>query len=352
MTTTGRIGFGIVGCGVIAPFHAQAIQATAGARLVAVTDELPARAARLAAEYGVPAVTNLAELLDRPDIQAISICVPSGLHGAIGELAAAAGKHLLIEKPIEISLAAADRLIEACRRHRVKLAVISQQRFRPAVQQLRQAQADGRFGKLIFGGAYIPWYRTQGYYDSGAWRGTIALDGGGCLMNQGIHYIDLLQWVMGPVKSVVARMQTAAHQIEVEDLAVAMLQFSNGALGIIQGSTAFYPGLPERLEIAGEGGTAIISAGTTSIWEFKDEKGEAEAYGSKLAATTAATSTGAADPTAIGGHLHAVQVADLVAAIQEDREPAITGEAARRPLELILAVYQSAREGRPVDLAT
>jgi predicted dehydrogenase len=216
--------------------------------------------------------------------------------------------------------------------------------------QIREALAAGRFGRLLFGGAYIPWYRSQGYYDSGAWRGTWALDGGGCLMNQGVHYIDLLQWVMGPVERVVARATTTSHQIEVEDLALAILHFRSGALGLVQGSTAIYPGLPERLEIAGEGGSAVLTAGKLSVWEFKDEKGEAGAYGSKVTGDSATAPTGAADPTAISGSTHATQVADLVAAIREDREPAITGEAARRPLELILAIYQSAREGREVTL--
>jgi UDP-N-acetyl-2-amino-2-deoxyglucuronate dehydrogenase len=348
--TSEPIGWGIIGCGVIAPFHARAVAAVAGARLVAVVDEVPERAAAAGAEFGVEAMTDLDAFLARPDIQAVSICVPSGLHAAIGARAAEAGKHVLCEKPIDITLPAADHLIATCRARGVKLGVISQNRFSPAMVQVREALAAGRFGRLLFGGAYIPWYRTQGYYDSGAWRGTWALDGGGCLMNQGIHYIDLLQWTMGPVERVVARAATVAHQIEVEDVALAILQFQNGALGLIQGSTAIYPGLPERLEIAGEGGTAVVTAGKLSVWEFKDEKGEVGAYGAKVSADSAVTATGAADPAAISGSTHAAQVADLVAAIREDRDPAITGEAARRPLELILAIYQSAREGREVSL--
>jgi predicted dehydrogenase len=343
------IGWGIIGCGVIAPFHARAV-AAAGARLVAVVDEVEERAAKLGAEFGVEAMTDLAAFLARPDIQAVSLCVPSGLHGALGAQAAEAGKHVLCEKPIEITLAAVDHLIATCRARGVKLGVISQHRFGPSMIRIREALAAGRFGRLLFGGAAIPWYRTQGYYDSGAWRGTWALDGGGCLMNQGVHYIDLLQWVMGPVERVVARAATVAHQIEVEDLALAILQFRNGALGLIQGTTAIYPGLPERLEIAGEGGTVVLTAGTLTAWEFKDEKGEAGAYGSKLAAGGVASATGAADPTAISASTHAAQIADLIAAIREDRDPAIPGEAARRPLELILAIYQSAREGREILL--
>jgi predicted dehydrogenase len=169
-------------------------------------------------------------------------------------------------------------------------------------------------------------------------------------MNQGIHYIDMLQWTMGPVERVVARTATAAHQIEVEDIALAMIQFQSGALGLVQGSTSIYPGLPERLEIAGEGGTAVMTAGELTVWEFKDEKGEASAYGNKVSAASSQAKTGAADPAAISHTGHAAHVADLVAAIREDRDPAIPGEAARKPLELILAIYESARAGREVTL--
>jgi predicted dehydrogenase len=348
--TDEAIGWGIIGCGVIAPFHARAVGAVDGARLVAVVDEIPERAAKVGEEFGVEAMTDIDAFLARPDIQAVSLCVPSGLHGALGERAAAAGKHVLCEKPIEITLPAADRLIAACRANDVKLGVISQHRFGPGMTRIREALAAGRFGKLLFGGAYIPWYRTQGYYDSGAWRGTWALDGGGCLMNQGVHYIDQLQWVLGPVERVVARAATAAHRIEVEDIALAILHFKSGALGLIQGSTAIYPGLPERLEISGEGGTAVMTAGKITVWEFKDEKGEANPYGNKVSAEGAAAATGAADPSAIGGSTHAAQMTDLIAAIREGRDPAIPGEEARRPLELILAIYQSAREGREVTL--
>ena len=344
------IGWGIIGCGVIAPFHARAVGAVDGARLVAVLDEIPERAEKIGAEFGVTAMTDLDAFLARPDIQAVSICVPSGLHAAVGIRAAEAGKHLLVEKPIDIRLEAADGLIAAGRRHGVKLAVVSQHRFGPDMIRIRAALEAGRFGRLLFGGAFIPWYRTQGYYDSGAWRGTWALDGGGCLMNQGVHYVDLLQWTMGPVERVIARTATLAHRIEVEDMAAAILHFQNGALGLIQGSTAIYPGLPERLEIAGEGGTAVLTASGLSVWEFKDEKGEAGAYGSKVTAQPPAAPTGAADPAAIGWRGHAAQVADLVAAIHENREPALNGEAARRPLELILAIYTSARTGQEVTL--
>ena len=346
------LGFGIVGCGVIGPTHARAIQQLPeDARLVAVCDVVPEKAQKFAAEYGGEAYTNLDEMLARPDIDVISVCVPSGLHAEVGVKAANAGKHLVVEKPIDITLDAADRLINASKQNNVKLEVISQHRFSPGMRQLREAVETGRFGKLLLGDAYIKWYRTQEYYDSGDWRGTWALDGGGCLMNQGVHYIDQLQWTMGPVESVIARTATAAHErIEVEDVATAILKYKNGAIGVIVGSTAVYPGLPERLEISGTGGTVTIEGSKVSRWLFKDELGETDSYGGKAKAATqqpqeqqgAGT---AANPAALGMSGHVAQLSDMIGAIRENRSTAITGEDARRPLEVILAIYKSAEEG-------
>lgn len=351
MSESKHYGVGIVGCGVICPFHAQAAQALPNATLRAVMDIVPAAAEKRAAEFGVDAYTDLDAFLARPDIDIVCVCVPSGLHAEIGIKAARAGKHVLVEKPIDITLAAADRLIDACHEYNVKLGVISQQRFGAGMQQLRAAIDAGRFGKLILGDAIIKWYRTQGYYDSGDWRGTWALDGGGALMNQGVHYVDQLQWMMGPVEKIYARATTSAHTIEVEDIAIAILTFKNGAIGTIEGSTAVYPGLPERLEITGTEGTAVIEAGKVKVWEFKDEKGEAGAYGTKVQfAADEQGATGSTDPAAIPSAGHQAQLADLIAAIDGDGTPAVAGEDARRPLEIILAIYESARTGREVTL--
>ncbi len=350
MSTPHTYGFGIVGCGVIAPFHARSIAALPNATLRAVMDIDPDAAQKRAAEFGGDPYTDLDAMLARPDIDVVCVCVPSGRHAEVGIRAAQAGKHVIVEKPIDISLDAADRLIEACHEFNVKLGVISQHRFGPGMVRVREALEAGRFGRLILGDAIIKWYRTQGYYDSGDWRGTWALDGGGALMNQGVHYVDQLQWTMGPVRSLYARTATAAHDIEVEDIALAILTFENGALGIIQGSTAVYPGLPERLEITGTEGTAVVEAGQIKVWEFKDEKGEADPYGNKVRSTAAPTATGSADPAAIPSEGHRIQLADILDAIAGDRDAAVSGEAARRPLEIILAIYESARTGREVTL--
>lgn len=344
-------GFAIVGCGVIAPMHAEAIKSLPNAELRALVDVVPEQARKRAEEFGGTPYSDLAEALARPDIDIVCVCVPSGLHAEVGVQAAKAGKHVLVEKPIDITLEAADRLIAACRENNVKLAVISQHRFGPAMQQLRAAIDAGKFGRLLVGDAVIKWYRSQGYYNSGAWRGTWELDGGGALMNQGVHYIDQLQWMMGPVTSILARTGTLNHDIAVEDVGLGLITFANGALGTIQGSTAVYPGLPERLEISGTEGTAIVEAGKIKVWEFKDEKGEVGAYGAKLKSDDApAGATGAADPAAISWAGHRDQMLDLIAAIEEDRAPAIAGEDARKPLEIILAIYESARTGQEVKL--
>jgi predicted dehydrogenase len=344
-------GFGIVGCGVIAPFHAKAIADLPNARLVAVADASPERARNLALEFGVEDHADVGELLARADVDVVCVCVPSGSHAAIGMGVAEAGKHVVVEKPIEITLEAADQLIAACNSNGVELAVISQHRWDPGVRELKDLVDSGRLGRLVLGDAIVKWYRTQQYYDSGDWRGTRALDGGGALMNQGVHYVDLLQWVMGPVEHVFARCRTSAHErIEVEDIAVAVLGFSGGAVGVLECTTAVYPGLSERLEVTGTGGTAIVEGGELKVRELKDEKGETSPYGGKLASAGDARGEGASDPADISYRGHREQLADMIQAIESGRKPFIDGAEARKALEIILAVYESARSGRDVAL--
>ena len=353
-----KIGFGIVGGGVIGPLHAQAIAAQPDARLVAVCDVVPGAAEKLAGQYGAEAMTDLDAMLARDDIQIINVCVPSGLHAEIGIKAAQAGKHVICEKPIDITLDAADRLTAACEAAGVKLQVISQHRFSASMQRLKRAIDDGSLGTLVLGNAEIFWYRAQAYYDSGGWRGTWALDGGGCLMNQGVHYVDLLQWAMGPVASVSAKMGTLAHErIEVEDVAVAVIQFTNGAIGSLIATTDAFPGYTCRLEIVGTGGSVILEDGEIKAWNLKSEMGEVGAYGRSKEAKKAEASTngttiglGAADPAAISWGGHAYEIRDLIDAIHQDRAVALPGDEARNALELILAVYRSAETGREVKM--
>ena len=342
-------GFGIVGAGVIAAMHADAIATLPGARLVAVTDVAAGAAAAFAAARGCAAEPDLDALLARDDVDVVCVCVPSGLHAEVGIRAAKAGKHLVVEKPIDITLEAADRLIEAARTAGVALTVISQHRFDPGLTELKRLLGEGALGRLVLGEASTKWYRTQAYYDSAGWRGTWAMDGGS-LMNQGVHYVDLLRWCMGPVTEVTAVCATQAHQIEVEDTALAIVRFGSGAVGTILSSTAAFPGFPQRLEITGTEGTVIIEDGQMVRRGFGagaradgDDGGE-DGDGRRLGT--------ASDPAALDVSGHAAQIADLLAAIDEGREPAVDGQAGRDALQIVCAVYESARTGRTVTLGS
>lgn len=338
-------GFAIVGGGVISAWHVEALTGLSNARIRAVVDVVAEVAERRGREWGIDAYTSLDAALDRDDVDVVTVCLPSGLHAEVGIRVAEAGKHLVVEKPIEVTLDAADRLIAACERAGVGLGVISQHRYDPGVVRLRQAAEAGRLGQLILGEAAVKWYRTDQYYSSAGWRGTRSMDGGGCLMNQGIHYVDLLLWMMGPVRRVFARCATAAHTLEVEDVAVAVLEFANGAVGTITASTAVYPGLPERLEITGTGGTVVVEVGQIRAWELKDEKGETSPYGRKLRWSPA----GAEAPVDRAA-THRAQLAEILAALESGRPPPVEAGEARRCLELILAIYESARLGCDVEL--
>lgn len=336
-------GFGIVGTGVIGAIHADAIAMVPDARLAAVTDVAVSAAAAFAAAHHCAAEPDLDALLARPDVDVVSVCVPSGLHAEVGIRAARAGKHLAVEKPIDVTLDAADRLIEAARAAGVALTVISQHRFDPGLIEAKTLIDEGALGRLVLGEASTKWYRTQAYYDSAAWRGTHAMDGGS-LMNQGIHYVDLLRWCMGPVREVTALCATQTHQIEVEDTSLAALRFTSGALGTIVASTSVFPGFAQRLEITGTGGTVTIEDGAIVRRAFGS--GADEPGGPPGGAAAAGS-----NPAAVDVASHAAQLADLLTAIGARRDPAVTGEDGRAALEIVRAVYESARDGRPVILA-
>ena len=260
-------GFGIIGCGMISRFHARAIADIRGARLVACCDSAPQFAHRLAEETGCHAYDDLKGLLADPDVDIVTIGTPSGVHMEPALAAARAGKHVIVEKPLEITLKRCDRIIDACRENKVVLSTIFPSRFHESARMMKQAIERGRFGRLAMGDAIVKWFRTQEYYDSGAWRGTWQMDGGGALMNQAIHSVDLLTWLMGPVKSITAHTTMIAHQrIQVEDVAVASLEFANGALGTIQATTAAYPGSLKRIEVHGSEGTAVMEEEDIIAW--------------------------------------------------------------------------------------
>jgi UDP-N-acetyl-2-amino-2-deoxyglucuronate dehydrogenase len=344
------VGFGIIGCGMIANFHARAVADIRGASVVACYDTFPAAADRLAQSIGCRAYHALPALLDDPRVDVVTICTPSGAHLEPAVAAATAGKHVIVEKPLEITLARCDRIIEACARAGVVLSTIFPSRFHESSRLLKQAIDRGRFGRLTVGDAYVKWYRTQRYYDSGAWRGTWKLDGGGALMNQAIHSVDLLSWLMGPVKDLSARVAMLAHErIEVEDVAMAALRFANGALGVIEATTAAYPGALKRIEIHGSTGSAVLREEDITTWSFARATRADAALLRRMAGKTK-TGGGAADPAAIGYHGHTAQFKDVLQAIKTRRPPRIDGPEGRRSVEIILAIYKAAETGRTVTL--
>jgi len=341
-----KLGFAVVGCGNIGPFHAEAIAHIEEAELRAVCDVVAKNAEQMAEKYHADSYSDLEEVLKRDDVDIMNICLPSGMHEEAAVAAAEAGKHLVIEKPLDITLEKCDRIIEASERNNVKLAVIFPSRFGEPFLRARQAIDEGRFGKLVLGDAQVKWYRSHEYYDSGGWRGTWEMDGGGALMNQSIHSIDCLQALMGDVESVYARCETLVRKIEVEDTAVAVLKFTNGALGIIEGATSIYPGLDARIGIHGENGSAVLEAGNLVAWEFTDKRDE-----DATALERKKESSGAKDPTKfIDWKGHHAQLADMVKAVKEDRKPIVDGYEGRKAVEIIVAVYKSARDGTPVEL--
>jgi predicted dehydrogenase len=345
--------FGIVGCGVIAGTHADAITSLPDAKLAAVADVDLAAAQHVGQKYGVAAYGSLAEMLERTDLDVVTICTPSGMHGEQAVQTMRSGRHVIVEKPMEIRAAAVEEMLRVQAETGVKLAVISQRRFDQSSQQVRRLVEEGAFGRLVLGNAHVLWWRSQGYYDSGVWRGTWELDGGGVLMNQSIHSIDLLTWFMGPVRSVFAYAGTLAHHMETEDVAVATLRFANGALGVIVGTTAAYPGVTTRVEVLGDRGSAVLENDRLAFLHLaRDDVEEAPAYGVSPRTTTVAGTTGTVqNPSGMSADGHARQIADMMHAIREDGEPLVDGYAGRLPVQVILAIYDSARTGKEVFLA-
>lgn len=337
-------GFALIGLGAVSGLHADAIQRLPNAVLRAVCDINESRARAVAAERGCDWATDHRALLDRSDITAVDITTWSGLHGPIGAEFARAGKHVITTKPIDVRLEVIDELIETCDANRVKLAAVHQSRALEPYRRLKEAIEQGRLGRILMGHAYCKWLRTQAYYDSSAWRGTYELDGGGCLMNQGIHYVDLLLWYLGQPVTVAGHTATLCRDIEVEDSATASLRFASGALGSIEGATCLYQGQPARVEVHGERGNVSIAGDEIVLWDVEGEETIHHPPGAI---------DGSSDPA--GGMVnaldaHIAQIGDFLRAIDEDREPELSGREARRAVEVILAVYRSSRTGQVVPL--
>lgn len=346
------LGCAIVGVGMIARFHALALKEVPGVELKALVSRKEKNARQLAdkEKLQVDIYTDLTKVLARPDIHIIIITTPSGAHMEPAVAAAQAGKHVVVEKPLEITLERCDRIIEACTKNGVQLCTIFPSRFHDANIELKKAVQAGRFGRLTLGETTCKWWRSQAYYDEGGWKGTQALDGGGALMNQAIHNVDLLLWMMGQPTQICGFTAMLAHErIEVEDTSVACLRFANGALGVIQATTSVFPGLPKTIAIHGDRGTAVIEQEDILRWELSPEIPDDARIKERFAKKVGA-SGGASDPSSISYQGHARQLTDFVAAIQEGRPPLVDGREGRRAVEVILAIYKAAAEGKTVTL--
>lgn len=338
------LGFGVIGLGSIAGHHIKSITELNDCKLVAVSSRNGSKLQGIANQHdGIATYTDYHQLVKNPEVDVVCICTPSGSHLEPALAAADAGKHVITEKPLEITVERGMKMIQACEKAGVKLACIFQNRYSPDYQQLYEAVKQGVFGKPVLGNAYVKWFRDQQYYDANDWRGTIKGDGGAALINQSIHTIDLLLNSMGPVKSVFGKTKTLAHDIEGEDLGVAILEFESGALGTIEGSTAIYGGYPERLEIHGAAGNVILEGGKIIDWRSET--------GTNLPSTASGqTSTGSADPMAIGYESHKKQISEIVRHIINNEEPTVNGHEGLKSVALIEAIYESAKSGEQVIL--
>ena len=335
--------FGVIGVGNIAPIHAAAIEGAPEAELVAVATRNPQRGQAFVAQHGGTWHADYRDLLARGDVDAVTICAPHYLHAPMTLDAAAAGKHVLCEKPMARSAAECDAMLAACDKAGVTLGVIFQSRFEPLSQQLKAALDAGQLGRLLWVSANTLWHRTDEYYRSGPWRGTWAREGGGVLLNQAIHAIDLLVWLAGTPARVTAQTRTLNHEIEVEDCGLALLEYDDGRLGLIQATTSAFPGYPERLEFYGSRGSAIYHKGQGRLeWHRVDPREDR--------VDEAGVSSGAAKPMDITAAAHTAQFQDFIAAIRERRPPLVNGREGRRSVELVEAIYRSARANAPVKL--
>ncbi len=329
------LGFGIVGCGGISAVHIAAIDLLPGAALVGVADRDIACARQTAQTHHTRVFASFADMLASPDVDIVSLCTPSGLHAPMTLEALKAGKHVVVEKPLALTLPDADAVIAQADASDRKVCVISQLRFSPAVQAVSQALAGGQLGRVVSARLTMHYWRSPQYYGSSPWRGTWAMDGGGALMNQGIHGVDLMLYLLGPVRRLSALTKTQTHAIETEDTAAALLEFASGAVGTLQASTTCHPGYPRTLEICGDGGSVVLREDSILSWDLPGEAPE----------TLHAQGNPAQDHKAIHPEGHRIQLENMINAVQGKEPLLVDAREGRKPLALILAVYESARQG-------
>jgi UDP-N-acetyl-2-amino-2-deoxyglucuronate dehydrogenase len=332
---------GILGGGNISETHARAVQATEGVAIAAFYGANQERVKRLSGMFGGATYSDLDTFLAHKPMDIVAIGSPSGLHAEQGIAAANMGLQVLVEKPIDITIARVDAFIAACSRARVKLGVFFQDRMAPDVETMKEVIDSGRLGRPILASARVKWFRSQDYYSDSKWRGTLALDGGGALMNQGIHTVDLLLWLMGDVRRVQAHAVTALHRIELEDTVVATLEFANGAIGTLEAATSVYPGYPRRLELTGSEGTLVLENDRLIAADLREPLANWERPITELDENTSSPVV-----SNIRGHQRVLE--DFLKAIESDGRPRCDGIEGRRSVALVEAIYASSREGRPV----
>ena len=346
-----KTGFAVVGLGM-GRHHCKAISAAPGAELVAVCDTDEERLNETSIEYSCKAYTDYQELLSDEEVEVVNIATPSGMHAKMGIEAASAGKHMIVEKPADIQPGRVEALITAGRENRVKIAGIFQARLDPLNIRIREAVVSGRLGKLIGVHGHLPWYRAQSYYEGthGKWKGTWGMDGGGSLMNQGVHTVDLLQWIAGPVEAVSGMYGVFAHEIEAEDQSVAVIRFKNGALGTLYTTTCCYPGYDQRIMLYGTDGSVSKIHSELEGWKLKSDEGNVEER--ELLSLYGANKdvSGSSDPMAVGFDGHTQIIVDMYESIAEDRSPLITLDSARHAVEIINGIFESARSGKEVKV--
>jgi UDP-N-acetyl-2-amino-2-deoxyglucuronate dehydrogenase len=346
---SGPLRFGIVGCGTISSTHGDCLRKleTEGvARMVAAADIDEKRASAFGTKYGVPTVTTLADLLSRDDIDVVTICTPSGLHAEMAIQTAKAGKHILSEKPLDVWIDPVDRAIAAAKAAGVVYGGIFQERFSPAAQKVKRAVTSGAFGEIVLSCAETKWYRSQGYYDSGAWRGTWALDAG-VFSNQGIHSLDKVQWLAGPVVEVLsATLCPGFHRtIESETLGVATVRYENGALGTITMTTLAFDGFPERVDVSGTSGSAMLVGDTLAHFKTVAPYEDTAATTAPVAPEADDAGDKASNPAALWADNHLQNIRDFALAVRDGREPSVSATEARRAVALLNMIYEKAKVG-------
>ncbi len=340
MTTSKIWKIGIAGTGMIADFHARAVGSLPNTKLVGFSNIRKAGAEKMARKYNVKSWETISEMVQSDEVEIVMIATPSGAHMEPTVEAARHGKHVLCEKPLDIRLERIDKMIEAHRHSGTYLGGIFNFRYNPTTEIIKKAIVDSRLGVITYASVHVPWWRSDAYYEG--WHGTWDLDGGGALMNQSIHMIDLLQYMMGPVRSIGGMTSQQGHpQIETEDTGVAILQFENKALGVIYGTTASWPGQYRRMEITGTHGTIVVVENSLKIWHFADQNEEDKKIIEKFGAIEGGG--GVADPAAMSFEDHAKNLKSFIRSIEEGKEFEISGEEARKSVAIILDIYQSAK---------